>query len=315
MKKTRMFKPVPLTVALGFVSMGVMVPAVSYATSLGGVHSADGRFGVSVNYQTSTRKVEQDGRGVLFSEKETYTEFSETMTESFEYFVSDMRAKEEQSDLFVQMSMAVTPKIAVYGNAGVTQSRLKDHKVNKQGVTFSVAGSGFHYSETMSFTEDASDLGTGKSKQGLVAGIGAQFAILDSRTSGFGLSLDVLYQHRDSKADWFLMDMDGTGTEGIRISKVRSNELSASLIADARFGQLRPYGGLRYSQYESKYRTEFVSENADFNGSRGDFTMENRNAFGGIMGLEYSVMPGMRLIGEMSVGDRDSFNVGMRFAF
>lgn len=332
--KTPSFRHTALVAALGLGATGMVTPLTAISAPVGNTAtSADNRMALTLGTNLSRRDVEQDGSAAIVSVSETETSTTKsggTRTVKYEESerVRGLEAEEEQTDLYAQLSVAVTPRIEVYGRLGATKSELKDFDSMEAGFRRSVTvtesdGTDISDSDQVYFSVPTDDLSSIDTDMGWMIGIGTKVNLYEWESHGIGLTFDALYQRRNTGGgDEFTAPYDFA--DSIEITDNNSEEWQAALILEKRTGNFRPYGGVRYSRVKSEYdlranlsddfKDDFRSTEATVDNT-GTLKMESEQNIGVVGGLEYLLTPAMSLAGEVRAGDETAFNVAFRYRF
>lgn len=324
--KTPSFRQSALALALGLGSATAATPLTALSAPVGNMTtSADNRFALSLGANRSNRDMTQDGSASIWSATESDT--TEVGTEQYEFSerVRSIDAEQEQTDLYAQLSFAVTPRIEVYGRVGATKSKLKDFGEFESGTreTYSLTESdGVDVTESRESyrTESGKDLDSSTSDMGWLVGIGAKISLYEWERPDLGLTLDALYLHRDTGGGDTVYSPDSF-VDSVEITDNTSDEWQAALILEKRTGNFRPYGGIKYARINSDYdvRTKLddsVDVPPDLTvDNTGTVKLENEDNIGVVGGMEYLITPAISLAGEVRAGDETAFNVAFRYLF
>lgn len=311
--------PFRQTAIAAVVTMGaavLAVPTTAYSAELGSW--AGNGLSVSLNYDHSVRKLKQSGSGTVMGFSTTESGPGWTYTESLTESVRGLNAKQEQDQLFAKMSMAVTPRIDVYGKLGGVKTRMKSLKGGTVGFTYSEKlteeiGGTYQWSESGGFTPPNSFFKSGRTSWGLVAGLGANVKIHEWERAGVGLSMDLMYEYQRARANWTVWNL--WGDESVKVKRRTSHEWAARLVLEKYVGNFRPYGGISYSRMKGTFKTERVSEFSELDGFSGKVRMQNKRPVGVFAGMEYRFAPNMSLLAELRGVDATGANIGFRYSF
>ncbi|MGM0517776.1 MAG: hypothetical protein ACQER6_09270 [Pseudomonadota bacterium] len=324
--KTPSFRQSTLALALGLGSVAVATPLTALSAPVGNMAtSADNRFTVTLGANRSNRDMKQDGSTAIWSATESQTSGGYTEEYEFSERVRGIDAEQEQTDLYAQLSFAVTPRIEVYGRAGATKSELKDFGDFESGSRESYSltesdGANVSDSQEFYFTESGDALDSTSTDMGWMIGIGAKISLYEWESQGLGLTLDALYLHRDT-GDGDTVYSPEAFIDSVEVTGNKSDEWQAALILEKRTGNFRPYGGIKYARIDSEYdvRTKLndsVSVPPEFTvDSTGTVELENEDNIGVVGGMEYLFTPAMSLAAEVRGGDETAFNVAFRYRF
>lgn len=284
--KTRNIQAPALATALSIGTFALMIPTAACATEL--VTHASG-MSISLHYDHSTRKVEQSGSAQISVNEDEW--FGTTFLSA-----RDTKAKERQQQLYVRMSMPVSPRVEVHGRLGASKTHVRNARTTFVLTNFD--DDGFYGSASGSEA-----IGTASSgKWGLMAGIGAKIRMHQWQEPDIGLSLNVDYEYHKA-----------SGKSGHFLGNRRSHELAGALKLEKLTGPFRPYGGLSYSAFKSKYKVDLEIDNMDKIPDR--MTFKNRSPLGAFAGFEYSVGANMSLSAEARVGTARALNIGFNYVF
>ena len=329
--KTPSLRQSALMAALGLGATGIITPLTAMSAPVGNMAtSADNRMALTLGTNISRRDMKQDGSTAVLSvtETDTFSNPGGSGTVEFEESerIRSVDAEEEQTDLFAQLSFAVTPRIEVYGRVGATRSELKDFGDFEAGIheSFKLTetdGENFSESREFYFTESGDNLNSIDTDTGWLVGIGTKINLYEWESHGLGLTFDALYQLRNTGGgDSFTSPYDFA--DSIEITDHKSEEWQAALILEKLTGNFRPYGGVKYSRVDSEYdiRTKLSDSIGELPpeltvDTTDTLDMESEHNLGVVGGMEYLFTPAMSLAGEVRAGDETALNVAFRYRF
>jgi hypothetical protein len=282
---------------------------------------ANSKLKVGVFYSNATRDVEHDGSAniISFSGSEVNPDNqSEEMTLSFSQTLTNLDGEEDNDDIYLKISYALTPKIEVYTKVGFTASEL-DAGDGTAHLNYSEilteAGepvSGGSLSASGPGPAQASDQRT---DYGWMLGLGSK-VVLFEWASGWNLGLDGQYIYRKQDMDKNFFRFDDAQFE---LSDHDSHEIQSSLLLGKNTGNFRPYGGLSFTKYKSEYDVdtnfqipEELPLGIDYFNLGGKLKYENEDEFGFFGGFEYEVNS-IFFSFEMRAGDEKGVSLGVSF--
>lgn len=311
------FKKKAICLAIGAT---MAVPATSLmAAEVGNFFHTEGKskLQIGVFYNYSSRDVEQDGKASYLTEVDSFEVVpGVTETNSSAGYLEGLGGEQDTEDLYLKISYALTPKIELYGKAGVSSTDVDiddDGTDNFSESTSITEDGGVDFSDSSNLSEGLSqspfteDVGsTHDSDTGWLVGVGTKITIFS--TNGWNVGLDGQYIYREQDVgeaflaggDWELGDHE-------------SHELQGSLLLGKVVGNFRPYAGVSYTKYESEYDIDFtggpIPPSINVNG--GTLEFENEDNVGFFAGFDFD-LPGLTVSFEARGGDEESANLGVR---
>jgi hypothetical protein len=295
---------------------GMFAMPVSNATA--------GDFKIGIEYESYERDVEQDGATPLVRFTET-TDFSptETFTEVTDFAYQGLDGEQEQENIFLSLSWAVTPKIEIYGKAGATKTKL----------TSFGSGGNMKLTESETFTEDGqvvfsesnsiypmapSEINGGQSHLGWNTTIGARMNLVDF-DCGWGIDADTQYSYGEDKSKQTFIAAIPVLVE------LGDNDLK-EWRSTARFarreGKFRPYFGISYADYTSSIKTDTTcigcppsSPGFDVDSSGGRLKFSNKDRIGGFGGFSWAFDDAFGVNLEARGGDQAGANLKFTYGF
>lgn len=300
-----------LAVATVVASGPVAAVAADVVNLLG---SEGGKLNISLHADHSNRDVKQDGSTTLLDEAGFYDAYVDEFDNLIETegeisaSVRNLKAEERQQHLYLQIAYAVSPRIQVYGKAGMARTKLH----NMHGATVDeswsettfVNGSFDEYDEGWYTESDLSVPGGKYGDWGALVSVGANVQLWESPESGWRAGLDLSYQYKNQDADWSAGGLDFTGSE--------SQEWQAALVMSKAMGKFNPYFGLKLS----KAKTDYEGQTDLYYGSdKWTLKMENDQPLGLFAGFNYDLTPGMGITAQVRAVDDTAGNLGFYWKF
>jgi hypothetical protein len=282
---------------------------------------ANSKLKVGVFYSNATRDVEQHGSTHLISFSESEVDPQDPSLEtisSISMKMTDLDGEEDNDDIYLKMSYALTPKIEVYTKVGFTASELDagDGIAHLEGYAYLLLDGepvlGGFISESEPGPAQASDQRT---DYGWMIGLGSK-VVLFEWASGWNLGLDGQYIYRKQDMD---KNLFGDDTFQLELSDHDSQEIQGSLLLGKNTGNFRPYGGVSFTKYKSEYDVDGnIDDLPPIPFSIEDFKLggklkyENEDEFGFFGGFEYEVNS-IFFSFEMRAGDEKGVSLGVSF--
>ena len=309
------FRKKALCAAIGATLTVSAVPLL--AAEVGNFFNADSnsKLKVGVFYSNATRDVEQDGsvNFVSFSESENIGEGTEVNTFSVKSQLKNLDGEEDNDDIYLKISYALTPKIELYTKLGATATKLDaDNGTESTTVSESLTEDGeLIFSETNTESFDGQQQASSqRTDYGWMVGFGSKVVLLEW-DSGWNLGLDGQYIYRKQ-------DMDKNfwaGTSEFKLTDHDSHEIQGSLLLGKSEGNFRPYGGVSFTKYKSEYDLDYKGTSpppSDNYKLGGELEYENEDEFGFFGGFEFN-LNSATVSFELRAGDEEGVSLGLNF--
>jgi hypothetical protein len=279
---------------------------------------ANSKLKAGIFYSSATRDVEQDGstHGVSISEN-IPEQVGERQLSGVLRF-KDLDGEEDNDDIYLKISYALTPKIELYTKLGATATKLDADDgtatmtISETFTEFDEVVDFYSETETLDGLPQASDQRT---DYGWLIGLGSK-VILHEWASGWNLGLDGQYIYRKQDMDKNFL----SGESSLNLADHDSHEIQGSLLLGKNVGDFRPYGGISYTKYKSEYDLDFNSGDlldlielpfSEIHGG-GKLKYENEDEFGFFGGFEFN-FNSATVSFELRAGDEEGVSFGLTF--